>query len=218
MFVDEKTINENIQYSLSVISENISQHGKLVPDESVSQDEAMSLFANMIKSPQKSFTDIAKSPKTAKAMNNLILQGVHFFEKIQDKINVDEMQSEIVEEINELIAGLDGMLTAMPISPKPKKEELPFEHYIIDRTYTNEVVSTLHEIMDKRRGKDATLVLVCAIELGIISRPPYSATKKQFPSVGCKSNYNNYMTFVYTEQEKNPIKQLLKKRLPTLLS
>ena len=66
---DEQTINANVQYALSVISENVDKDGNLIVPEAASMDEATKLFANMVGNPQKSFADIAKSPKAAMAMN-----------------------------------------------------------------------------------------------------------------------------------------------------
>lgn len=74
-------------------------------------NEATELFAKMVGNPQKSFADIAKSPKAAMAMNNLIIQGVQLFEKMQEEAKVEDMSSEFVSEIEELIAEIDdGML------------------------------------------------------------------------------------------------------------
>lgn len=76
----------------------------------------------------------------------------------------------------------------------------------------------MHEIIADRRGKDAILVIVCAMELGIITRLPYLAAKKEFPCVGGRSNYNKYLADVFLASEKEPIKLLFKKRLPQLFS
>ena len=76
----------------------------------------------------------------------------------------------------------------------------------------------MHDAIADRRGKDAILVIVCAMELGIITRLPYLAAQKEFPCVGGRSNYNKYLSDGFLDSEKEPIKLLFKKRLPQLFS
>ena len=217
MLIDEKTINKNIQYALSVIAENIDKDGNLIVPEPTSMDETTNLFAKMVGNPQKSFADMANSPRAAMAMNSLIIQGVQLFKNMQEQIKVEDMSSEFVSEIQELIAELDDDMLYMPKAKKPKAEPI-FSTYIIDKTCTKEITTVIHEIIADRRGKDTVLIIVCAIELGIITRLPYLAAHKEFPSVGGLSNYNKYLSDGFLDSEKEPIKQLFKKRLPQLFS
>ena len=214
---DEQTINANIQYALSVIAENVDKNGNLIVPEPASMDETAKLFAKIVSNPQKSFADIAKSPKAAMAMNNLIIQGVQMFQKVQEQTIVEDMSSEFVSQIEELIAELDdGMLCTH--KTKTPKVEPEFSTYIIDQSCANEITMVMHDAIADRRGKDAILVIVCAMELGIITRLPYLAAKKEFSSVGGRSNYNKYLSDGFLDSEKEPIKQLFKKRLPQLFS
>ena len=216
---DEQTINANVQYALSVISENVDKDGNLIVPEAASMDEATKLFAKMVGNPQKSFADIAKSPKAAMAMNSIIIQGVELFKNMQEQINIEDMSSEFVSEIKKLIAELDNDMICTPnASKKRSKAEPEFSTYIIDQSCTNEITAVMHDAIADRRGKDAILIIVCAMELGIITRLPYLAAKKEFPSVGGRSNYNKYLSDGFLDSEKEPIKQLLKKRLPQLFS
>lgn len=217
MLIDEKTINKNIQYALSVIAENVDKDGNLIVPEPTSMDETTNLFARMVGNPQKSFADMVKSPRAAMAMNSLIVQGVQLFKNMQEQTKVENMSSEFVSEIQELIAELDDDMLYMPKTKKPKAEPLFFT-YIIDKTYAKEITTVIHEIIADRRGKDAVLIIVCTIELGIITRLPYLAAHKEFPSVGGRSNYNKYLSDGFLDSEKEPIKQLFKKRLPQLFS
>ncbi len=214
---DEQTINANIQYALSVIAENVDKNGNLIVPEPASMDETAKLFAKIVSNPQKSFADIAKSPKAAMAMNNLIIQGVQMFQKVQEQTIVEDMSSEFVSQIEELIAELDDDILCNPKNKTPKAEP-EFSTYIVDQSCTNEITMVMHDAIADRRGKDAILVIVCAMELGIITRLPYLAAKKEFPSVGGRSNYNKYLSDGFLDSEKEPIKQLFKKRLPQLFS
>ena len=215
MITDEKTINKNIQYVISGIAENVDKNGNLIVPKPASMDETTKLFAKMVSNPQKSFADMAKSPKTAMIMNNLIIQGVQMFQKVQEQTKVEDISSDFVSEIEEWIAELnDGMLCTH--KTKTSKAEPLFSTNIIDKTYTKEITTVMHEIIADRRGKDAVLIIVCAIELGIITRLPYLAAHKEFLSVGGRSNYNKYLSAGFLDSEKEPIKQLFKKRLPML--
>ena len=214
---DEQTINANVQYALSVISENVDKDGNLIVPEAASMDEATKLFAKMVGNPQKSFADIAKSPKAAMAMNSIIIQGVELFKNMQEQINIEDMPSKFVSQIEELIAELDDDILCNPKNKTPKAEP-EFSTYIIDQSCANEITMVMHDAIADRRGKDAILIIVCAMELGIITRLPYLAAKKEFPSVGGRSNYNKYLSDGFLDSEKEPIKQLFKKRLPQLFS
>lgn len=220
LLFDEQTINANIQYALSVIAENVDKNGNLIVPEPASMDETTKLFAKIVSNPQKSFADIAKSPKAAMAMNNLIIQGVQMFQKVQEQTIVEDMSSEFVSQIEELIAELDNDMPCFTTNTKikPHKAEPEFSTYIIDQSHANEITMVMHDAIADRRGKDAILVIVCAMELGIITRLPYLAAKKEFPSVGGRSNYNKYLSDGFLDSEKKPIKQLFKKRLPQLFS
>ena len=219
MLIDEKAINKNIQYALSVIAENIDKDGNLIVPESSSMNETANLLTKMAGNSQKSFADIAKSPQAAMTMNNLIIQGVQLFKNMQEQINEEDMSSEFVSEMQKLIAELDDDIICTPnASKKRPKAELEFSTYIIDQSCANEITVAMHDAIADRRGKDAILIIVCAIELGIITRLPYLAAKKEFPCVGGRSNYNKYLSDGFLDSEKEPVKLLFKKRLPYLFS
>ena len=217
---DEQTINANIQYALSVVAENVDKNGNLIVPKPTSTNEVTDLFTKMIGNPQKSFADIAKSPKAAMAMNSIIIQGVELFKNMQEQINIEDMPSEFVSEMKKLIAELDNDMPCFTTNTKikPHKAEPEFSTYIIDQSCANEITMVMHDAIADRRGKDAILVIVCAMELGIITRLPYLAANKEFPSVGGRSNYNKYLSDGFLDSEKEPIKQLFKKRLPQLFS
>ena len=118
MLIDDKTINKNIQYVLSVIAENVDKDGNLIVPKPTSMNETAELFAKMVGNPQKSFADMAKSPKSAMAMNSLIIQGVQLFKNMQEQIKVEDMSSEFVSEMQKLIAELDDDMICTPNASK----------------------------------------------------------------------------------------------------
>lgn len=149
MIIDEKTINKNIQYALSVVAEDIDKDGNLIITEPTSTNEVTDLFTKMVGNPQKSFADIAKSPNAAKAMNSLIIQGVELFKKVQEQTKVEDMSSEFVSQIEGLIAELDDGMICTPKTKTPKAEPI-FSTYIIDHAYAEEITKVMHDAIADR--------------------------------------------------------------------
>ena len=218
-FFDEQKMNKNIQFALSAVKENLDKDGNLILPKQVSLDDAVDLFVQMAKQPNMTFEDIAKSSKKATTLVNLLVHGTNLGMKIEEEIKKEDISPELVEELKKLIDELENDTDIFQkTSTKPHKAEPEFSTYIIDQSCANEITEVMHDVIADRRGKDAILVIVCAMELGIITRLPYLAAKKEFPCVGGRSNYNKYLSDGFLDSEKEPIKQLFKKRLPQLFS
>ena len=218
-FFDEQKMNKNIQFALSAVKENLDKDGNLILPKQVSLDDAVDLFVQMAKQPNMTFEDIAKSSKKATTLVNLLVHGTNLGMKIEEGIKKEDISPELVEELKKLIDELENDTDIFQkTSTKPHKAEPEFSTYIIDQSCANEITIVMHDAIADRRGKDAILVIVCAIELGIITRLPYLAAKKEFPCVGGRSNYNKYLSDGFLDPEKEPIKQLFKKRLPQFFS
>ena len=218
-FFDEQKMNKNIQFALSAVKENLDKDGNLILPKQVSLDDAVDLFVQMAKQPNMTFEDIAKSSKKATTLVNLLVHGTNLGMKIEEEIKKEDISPELVEELKKLIDELENDTDIFQkTSIKPHKAEPEFSTYIIDQSCANEIKMVMHDAIADRRGKDAILIIVCAMELGVITRLPYLAAKKEFPSVGGRSNYNKYLSDGFLDSEKEPIKQLFKKRLPQLFS
>ena len=218
-FFDEQKMNKNIQFALSAVKENLDKDGNLILPKQVSLDDAVDLFVQMAKQPNRTFEDIAKSSKKATTLVNLLVHGTNLGMKIEEEIKKEDISPELVEELKKLIDELENDTDIFQkTSTKPHKAEPEFSTYIVDQSCANEITMVMHDAIADRRGKDAILVIVCAMELGIITRLPYLAAKKEFPCVGGRSNYNKYLSDGFLDSEKEPIKQLFKKRLPQLFS
>ena len=218
-FFDEQKMNKNIQFALSAVKENLDKDGNLILPKQVSLDDAVDLFVQMAKQPNMTFEDIAKSSKKATTLVNLLVHGTNLGMKIEEEIKKEDISPELVEELKKLIDELENDTDIFQkTSTKPHKAEPEFSTYIIDQSCANEITEVMHDAIADRRGKDAILVIVCAMELGIITRLPYLAAKKEFPCVGGRSNYNKYLSDGFFDSEKEPIKQLFKKRLPQFFS
>ena len=218
-FFDEQKMNKNIQFALSAVKENLDKDGNLILPKQVSLDDAVDLFVQMAKQPNMTFEDIAKSSKKATTLLNLLVHGTNLGMKIEEEIKKEDISPELVEELKKLIDELENDTDIFQkTSTKPHKAEPEFSTYIIDQSCANEITMVIHDAIADRLGKDAILVIVCAMELGIITRLPYLAAKKEFPCVGGRSNYNKYLSDGFLDSEKEPIKQLFKKRLSQLFS
>ena len=218
-FFDEQKMNKNIQFALSAVKENLDKDGNLILPKQVSLDDAVDLFVQMAKQPNMTFEDISKSSKKATTLVNLLVHGTNLGMKIEEEIKKEDISPELVEELKKLIDELENDTDIFQkTSTKPHKAEPEFSTYIIDQSCANEITVAMHDAIADRQGKDAILIIVCAIELGIITRLPYLAAKKEFPCVGGRSNYNKYLSDGFLDSEKEPIKQLFKKRLPQLFS
>ena len=218
-FFDEQKMNKNIQFALSAVKENLDKDGNLILPKQVSLDDAVDLFVQMAKQPNMTFEDIAKSSKKAATLVNLLVHGANLGMKIEEEIKKEDISPELVEELNKLIDELGNDTDiSQKTSKKRSKAEPEFSTYIVDQSCANEITMVMQDAIADRRGKDAILVIVCAMELGIITRLPYLAAKKEFPSVGGRSNYNKYLSDGFLDSEKEPIKLLFKKRLPQLFS
>ncbi len=55
MIINEKTINKNIQYVLSVIAENVDKDGNLIVPKPTSMNETAELFAKIVGNARISF-------------------------------------------------------------------------------------------------------------------------------------------------------------------
>ena len=218
-FFDEQKMNKNIQFALSAVKENLDKDGNLILPKQVSLDDAVDLFVQIAKQPNMTFEDIAKSSKKATTLVNLLVHGTNLGMKIEEEIKKEDISPELVEELKKLIDELENDTDIFQkTSTKPHKAEPEFSTYIIDQSCANEIKMVMHDAIADRQGKDAILVIVCAMELGIITRLPYLAAKKEFPCVGGRSNYNKYLSDGFLDSEKEPIKLLFKKRLPQLFS
>ena len=218
-FFDEQKMNKNIQFALSAVKENLDKDGNLILPKQVSLDDAVDLFVQMAKQPNMTFEDIAKSSKKATTLVNLLVHGTNLGMKIEEEIKKEDISPELVEELKKLIDELENDTDIFQkTSTKPHKAEPEFSTYIIDQSCANEITMVMHDAIADRQGKDAIIIIVCAMELGIITRLPYLAAKKEFPCVGGRSNYNKYLSDGFLDSEKEPIKLLFKKRLPQLFS
>ena len=85
-FFNEQTMNKNIQFALLAVKENLDKDGNLILPKTASLEDAVDLLAQMAKNPKLSFEDIAKSPKKAATLVNLLVHGTNLGMKIQEGI------------------------------------------------------------------------------------------------------------------------------------
>lgn len=57
----------------------------------------------------------------------------------------------------------------------------------------DEVLSKLHALIDGKRGKFVSLVILVSVDMGLIQKPTYNDVKEEFGDIGAGSNYRKYL-------------------------
>lgn len=212
-----KLIENNIAYAISVIKESVNEDGQL-PNvgSSFSANELVDVISKMAMNPNRSFADLAKSPKMGMALNKFIIQGVKLFEAIETRATAEkkepsEFEKELEQYMNEIGFSFDESVPSQP------KETDSFIHCISMKEHSERIINALREVLNGKRGRKAALIFTCAIELGLINRPSYLAAKAEFGDIGGRSNFNKYMYGGFTTQEKQPGKMALKQLLGDII-
>lgn len=76
--------------------------------------------------------------------------------------------------------------------PAPQKSKT-LKDYILIASLREPIWKLLTEYLKDKRGKDATMVILAAIEAGAIKRPPYSVFNNEYKKV---INYNHYYEYL----------------------
>lgn len=90
--------------------------------------------------------------------------------------------------------------------PEKKEQQKQFSDKIIAQNKDN-ILSILHELIDKRKGREVALIITAAIKKGVILKPTYTEIKNEFGDIGNKSGFNSYMNnkFRFPVDELTPI-------------
>ena len=131
VFFNEQIMNKNIQFALVAVKDNLDKDGNLILPKTASLEDAVDLLVQMAKNPKLSFEDIAKSSKKAATLVNLLVHGTNLGMMVQEGIKKDDIPSELVQELNEIIEefGCNPEIS-QNISTKPHKAEPEFSTYI----------------------------------------------------------------------------------------
>ena len=79
---------------------------------------------------------------------------------------------------------------------KRGRQTKPFASYLAKGD-----LASLHKAMEGKAGKEAALIVRTAIQEGLISKPTFTAVKKEFGDIGNRSGYNKYMNDKYNFSE-----------------
>lgn len=71
-----------------------------------------------------------------------------------------------------------------------------------------EILSALHANIDGKKGRAVALVITCAIEEGLLNRPPFPVLEKEFGDIGSRQNYSKAINQGFTEVEKRRYQKL----------
>ena len=58
---------------------------------------------------------------------------------------------------------------------------------------TGEKLQKLHEVMKNKKGKDVSLIILAAIDLGWMTKPTATQVKKEFGDIGSQQNFSAYL-------------------------
>lgn len=60
------------------------------------------------------------------------------------------------------------------------------------------LLKTLHTLIDRERGKGSALAVLVCMELGLITKPAFSAMLAEFPGIGSKQGFDRYFNKGYS--------------------
>lgn len=75
------------------------------------------------------------------------------------------------------------------------------------------LLKTLHTLIDRERGKGTALAVLVCMELGLMTKPTFSAMLAEFPRIGSRQGFDKYFDkgySAYRPQEINGIRAHLK--------
>ena len=81
-----------------------------------------------------------------------------------------------------------------------------------DDEQKDELLNTLHPLLDDKKGKMTALVTLVCMDMGLMEKPPHGALKQEFNIKGDKSGHNSYVAGGlkgYTKEEINGLKTRL---------
>lgn len=71
-----------------------------------------------------------------------------------------------------------------------------------------EILSALHANIDGKKGRAVALVITCAIEEGLLNRPPFPVLEREFGDIGSAQSYSKAINLGFTEVEKRRFKKV----------
>ncbi|MBR3548332.1 MAG: hypothetical protein IKN86_12375 [Bacteroidaceae bacterium] len=102
----------------------------------------------------------------------------------------------------------EGKEQPQPTREKGRPKET-FKDKMIDDANGSKL-QKIHTKLDRKKGKDAALIILACIEKGWVMRPTYTQVKNEFGDVGSKTGYNKYLNKdLFTEEELEGAKNSL---------
>ncbi|MDO4190965.1 MAG: S24 family peptidase [Bacteroidales bacterium] len=84
---------------------------------------------------------------------------------------------------------------------------LPFTQCFVDPTLIPTLMPVFHALIDPVKGKRVAMVIQCAIEMGLISRPSFGQLKREFPGIGVASSFSGWVDYPhFYPEDKEAIK------------
>lgn len=133
-----------------------------------------------------------------------------------------ELQSDDTKNLLQKANGIIGQENTSPTSKKhvskrgrPNKN---FQDIILDEKETSVIMDGLACLLSGKTGKNAVLIIACAIKMGLIGKPTYNAFNEAFKPDGVsKSNYNKYLDLkLYSPEEIDGMIEAIRQKIDSL--
>lgn len=152
-----------------------------------------------------------------KSIQDSQLDG-HLFDfgvAVNDYLLLDTLNTDNLQLLYELILRRDTIQREMfpelkkerksPADDKHKYKNISFRAYLVDESKSESVIPLLHNHFDGMSGKPLALRVECAVEAGLITKPTFTALKKEFKISGTSQAFSQYFQkdkFTPIEKEK----------------
>lgn len=140
-------------------------------------------------------------------ISEIVVYNIERKKMLQQFINDCKSKNPIQETSNE-IASIDTKSTK-------KAQGSPngsLKNRMIDDT-NGVKLQILHDVIQGKKGKDATLVILTAIDLGWMTTPTAKEVKKEFGDIGSQQNFSKYLKEkMFRKEEIEGMKNCLKSK------
>lgn len=198
----------NVRYILTLFEEHLKEDGTLddrIPVPSV--EAALKTIILIVDRPELPWETICKEIRVKRVMEYLFIRAANHYEEVHQFVK-RMLAENTSSRTQRALFGFLNLWDFFCHNERPSR----FVNEIIYPDKSEQILSTLHLLLQDEVGKGAALVLRCARDEGLIRDIRHSIVCTEFPHVQ-KTAYNNYMYFSFTDKEINRIKSALRTKI-----
>lgn len=198
----------NVEFIKSLIQQRIRPDGTLDDNIPVPTPASAAKFIILIVDyPELSWESICENPTMKQTMEYLFIRARTHYPEV--KVFVRSLLRQHAEGISSQT--IDIFINTLDYAfhhraPTRFSSTIPFPEHAED------ILRTLHFLLDSVNGKDAALILQCAREEGLSRDISHAIIVTEFPKIQ-KAAYNKYWKVIFTKEEKQPILTTLRTRI-----